>query len=167
MASSTTLEIFNPDVESIDDYKERIDFHCTAHDIPQRRRKALFLTRIGREAFVKLKTLVSPTSLDDLSLTDIITSMKQHYKKETVEIAERFKFFKRVQHDDEEVADYVAELRRLGKTCNFGDYLDTALRDQLVCGLKDQKTQQDQWPRNLQKCCRNLCFQRLNIPPHG
>ena len=118
MASSTTLEIFNPDVETIDDYKERFDFHCTAHDIPQRRRKALFLTRIGREAFVKLKTLVSPTSLDDLSLTDIITSMKQHYKKETVEIAERFKFFKRVQHDDEEVADYVAELRRLGKTCN-------------------------------------------------
>ena len=143
MASSTTLEIFNPDVESIDDYKERFDFHCTAHDIPQRRRKALFLTRIGREAFVKLKTLVSPTSLDDLSLTDIITSMKQHYKKETVEIAERFKFFKRVQHDDEEVADYVAELRRLGKTCNFGDYLDTALRDQLVCGLKDQKTQKE------------------------
>ena len=42
-------------------YKERFDFHCTAHDIPQRRRKALFLTRIGREAFVKLKTLVSPT----------------------------------------------------------------------------------------------------------
>ena len=69
--------------------------------------------------------------------------MKQHYKKETVKIAEQFKFFKRVQHDDEEVADYVAELRRLGKTCNFGDYLDTALRDQLVCGLKDQKTQKE------------------------
>ena len=69
--------------------------------------------------------------------------MKQHYKKETVEIAEHLKFFKHVQHDDEEVADYVAELRRLGKTCNFGDYLDTALRDQLVCGLKDQKTQKE------------------------
>ena len=41
------------------------------------------------------------------------------------------------------MADYVAELRRLGKTCNFGDYLDTALRDQLVCGLKDQKTQKE------------------------
>ena len=27
--------------------------------------------------------------------------------------------------------------------CNFGDYLDTALRDQLVCGLKDQKTQKE------------------------
>ena len=152
MASPATLEIFNPEVESIDDYKERFDFHCTAHDIPQRRRKALFLTRIGREAFIKLKTLVSPTPLDDLSLTDIIAAMKLHYKKETVEIAERFKFFKRVQHEDEEVPDYVAELRRLGKTCNFGDYLDTALRDQLVCGLKDQKTQKEL-----------LCIQNLTL----
>jgi len=63
MASPATLEIFNPEVQSIDDYKERFDFHCTAHDISQRRRKALFLTRIGREAFIKLKTLVSPTHL--------------------------------------------------------------------------------------------------------
>ena len=26
-------------------------------------------------------------------------------------------------------------------TCNFGDYLDTVLRDQLVYGLKDHKAQ--------------------------
>ena len=78
--------------------------------------------------------------------------MKQHYKKETVEIAKRFNFFKRVQHDDEEVADYMGELRRLGKACNFGDYLDTALRDQLVCSLKDQKTQKELF-----------CVQRLTL----
>ena len=48
-----------------------------------------------------------------------------------------------MQRDKETVADYVAELRRLSKTCNFGDYLDTALRDQLVCGLNDRKTQKE------------------------
>ena len=37
----------------------------------------------------------------------------------------------------------MAELRKLAKTCNFRDYLDTALRDQLVCGLRDQKTQKE------------------------
>jgi len=113
MASLSTLEIFNPDKETVDDYKERFDFHCIAHDIPQRQWKVLFLTRIGWDTFAKLKTLVSPTSLDDLSLTDIVMAMKQHYKKNTVEIAERFKFFKRVQCDNEEVAEYVAELRKL------------------------------------------------------
>ena len=48
-----------------------------------------------------------------------------------------------MQRDKETVADYVAELRRLSKTCNFGGYLDTALRDQLVCGLNDRKTQKE------------------------
>ena len=69
--------------------------------------------------------------------------MRQHYKRDTVEIAERFKFLKHVQQDREGVAEYVAELRKLGKTGSFGAYLDTALRDQLVCGLRDQKTQKE------------------------
>ena len=69
--------------------------------------------------------------------------MSQHYKRETVDIAERFKFFKRAQQDTEGVAQYIAELRKLAKTCNFGEYLDTALCDQLVCGLKDHTTQKE------------------------
>ena len=86
MASSVTLESFNARVEDIDDYKERFDFHCTANQVADGRRKALFLTRIGRNAFLKLKTLVSPTPLSDLSLDQIITTMRDHFKKDTVEI---------------------------------------------------------------------------------
>ena len=69
--------------------------------------------------------------------------MRDHFKKDTVEIAERFKFFKRMQQNNEGVAEYLAELRKLGKTCNFGNYLEKALRDQLVCGLKDHATRKD------------------------
>ena len=65
--------------------------------------------------------MVSPTPLSDLSLDQIITTMRDHFKKDTVEIAERFKFFKRMQQDNEGVAEYLAELRKLGKTCNFGN----------------------------------------------
>ena len=35
----------------------------------------------------------------------------------------------------------MAELRRLSKHRNFGDYLDTVLRDQLVCGLYHKAVQ--------------------------
>ena len=52
-------------------------------------------------------------------------------------------FFKRVQQDKEGIAECLAELRKLGKSCNFGNYLDMALQDQLVCGLKDQKTKKE------------------------
>ena len=39
------------------------------------------------------------------------------------------------------MSDYVAELRRLAIHCEFGDYLDQALRDRLVCGLCNEHTQ--------------------------
>ena len=132
----------------------------------------VFLTRIGREAFSKVKTLASPTPLTDLNLTQIVDYMKQHYKKETVEITERFKFFKRVQQEKETLVDYLAGLRKLAKTCNFGGHLETALRDQLVCGLHDQKTQKEllcisdltisllQWPQTGPKW-RRLLTERL------
>ena len=84
---------------------------------------------------------MSPTPLGELDLNTIVEKLAEHYRPDTVEIAERFKFFKRQQSDEEGVTDYMAELRKLAKTCNFGHYLDTALRDQLVCGLKDPRIQ--------------------------
>ena len=129
MASNSTLETFDPAVESVDDYKERFDFYCTAVGVHQDRLKALFLARVGREVFSKVKILASPWPLTELDLPEIVDLMKEHYKKDTIEIAERFKFFKRAQQEQETLANYLAELRKLTKNCNFGNYLDTALRD--------------------------------------
>ena len=55
MASNFMLETFNPAVESVDDYKEHFNFHCTATGVRQDRQKALFLSRIGQEVFAKVK----------------------------------------------------------------------------------------------------------------
>ena len=66
-----------------------------------------------------------------------------HYQPQTIEMAERSKFFKRNQLEFESVTEYIAELRSLAKTCNFGAYLETAIRDQFVCGLQDTKYQKE------------------------
>ena len=67
----------------------------------------------------------------------------QYFCLPTIEIAERFKFFKRKQMEDESATEYMGQLRRLGQTCNFGAYLETVLRDQFVCSLSDVKCQRD------------------------
>ena len=41
----------------------------------------------------------------------------------------------------ENVADYVAALRKLTRHCQFGAYLPEALRDRLVCGLRSEEQQ--------------------------
>ena len=40
------------------------------------------------------------------------------------------------------MADYIAELRRLTTTCEFGIFLDKALRDKFVSGLFKESIQQ-------------------------
>ena len=39
--------------------------------------------------------------------------------------------------------DFLAELKKIAVNCNFGAYLPTALRDQLVCGMLDDKCQHE------------------------
>ena len=70
--------------------------------------------------FSKVKILASPQPLTELDLPEIVDSMKEHYKKDTTEIAERFKFFKRAQQEQETLTNYLAELRKLAKNCKFG-----------------------------------------------
>ena len=143
MAQLRVVELFDPLIERIEDYKERFDFYCTTHDIAEGKQKALFSTHIGQKMYTKLKTWVNPTPLAELNLEQIIDHLKVRTRPETVEIAERYKFFKRLQQPSESIIDYMGELRKLAKTCNFAGYLNTALRDQFVCGLRDTHIQRE------------------------
>ena len=45
------------------------------------------------------------------------------------------------QGPTESIAEYIAKLRRLTTNCEFGEYLNNALRDRLVCGFKNNGIQ--------------------------
>jgi len=105
------------------------------------RKKALFVTLLGQGSYSKLKALAHLTAVSDLTLDAILQHLSGHYRPKTIEIAERLKFFKRNQLKKESVVEFIAELKTLVKICNFGAYLETAIRDQFVCGLKEPKFQ--------------------------
>ena len=50
-------------------------------------------------------------------------------------IAGRFKFYKRLQCEEESVTEYSITLKQLSTHCDICLFLNDALRDQLVCGL--------------------------------
>jgi len=137
---------FDPAKESIEDFQQCLEFYCLANNIKTEdkaqiaRKKTLFITMLG-QTFAKLRDLANPRPVTDLSLDAIVEVLTTHYWPHTIEIAERYKFFKCVQEDGEQVAEFVANLRHQAKTCNFGQYLDTTLWDQLVCGLHNRKCQ--------------------------
>lgn len=58
-------------------------------------------------------------------------------------IGERFRFYQRLQKAGESIADFIADLRRLSINCEFGDFLDQALRDPFVCGVRNEALQKN------------------------
>ncbi|XP_055543132.1 uncharacterized protein LOC129728704 [Wyeomyia smithii] len=72
----------------------------------------------------------------------IIDVLERHFNPQPLEISENFRFKCRKQGDknasspDETIDEYLTALRRIAVTCNFGNYLETALRNQLVFGMK-------------------------------
>ena len=142
------LKEFDPAKESVEDFRERFDFYCVANKFRNdsddlRRKKALFITLLAHNTFAKLKVLANPNPISDLKMEAIIGLLVVYYKSQTIEIAECFKFFKRMQKPSETVTEFMSELRALAKSCNFGEYLKTALWDQFVWRLKDSKCQQE------------------------
>ncbi len=68
--------------------------------------------------------------------------LKGHYEPKKVVVAERFHFHRRSQAPGESIADYVAELRRMTAHCAFrAEFLEEALRDRLVCRLRNEAIQ--------------------------
>ena len=68
--------------------------------------------------------------------------MTNHENPKRNPIAERFQFNMRNRKTGESVSQYMAELRRLSQYCEYGDSLDSVLRDRLVCGINHDRTQQ-------------------------
>ncbi|KAJ1209816.1 hypothetical protein NDU88_005188 [Pleurodeles waltl] len=57
----------------------------------------------------------------------------------------RLKNFQRKQHKEEEVDDYVAELKKLAIDCKFGILHEDLIRDQLVMHARNQSIQERLW----------------------
>ena len=70
-------------------------------------------------------------------------ALTDHFEPKPLIIAERFYFHQRAQGTNEFVLEYVAELRRLATHCEFGAFLQDALRDRLVRGLRSIAAQKN------------------------
>ena len=58
-------------------------------------------------------------------------------------MAETYRFHQTLQKDNESVIEFANKLKRLAVHCNFGQYLQRALRDQFVGGVRSQSTRKE------------------------
>lgn len=124
--------------ESVDQYSERLDMFFIANEIDEDKpalRKALFLSEVGVGIYNVLTDLVSPAKPKDKTIEELITALKSHFNPVPLEMSETTKFWRRLQKPDESVAEYSRSLRQMSVHCNFGTFLERALRDRFCTGL--------------------------------
>ena len=121
---------------------KHVKLYFAANDITERQ-VLIFLSVIGAKTYSLLGDLLALTNPKEKSFNELAKVLKKQFEPKPLVIAERFTFHRRNQLSTRSVLDYVAELRCLGMHCEFGDYLDQALRDRLVCGIRSE---------NIQKC---------------
>lgn len=71
-----------------------------------------------------------------------IKMLETRFKKKRNVIMERHKFYMRKQLPNESVEVFVRDLRALAATCEYGNFHDEMLRDQLVEKTNSRRTQE-------------------------
>ena len=69
-------------------------------------------------------------------------ALEQYFAPKRNVVAERYKFRSRKQNSDEPIDAYLSSLRELAKACEFGEFEDEMMRDQIV-----EKLSVDQFER--------------------
>ena len=144
MAAAPTIgsiQDYNPENELFSSYMEQVELFFTANSVAEDKKVAALLSVIGSKSYSLVRSLVAPSLPQDKVYKDLVDALKSHYEPKPLVIAERFHCHRRVQAVGESISDYMAELRRLTTHCEFGAYLEEALRDRLVCGLRSEPIQ--------------------------
>ncbi|XP_034157776.2 LOW QUALITY PROTEIN: uncharacterized protein K02A2.6-like [Pangasianodon hypophthalmus] len=135
------LDAFDSGTDDWTMYCERMEQYFKANDIGNEKRVSVLLSAIGGKAYALLRSLTAPAKPADVSFDNIVKTMQDHLAPKPLLIAEQFRFHKRNQNEGESIAAYVAELKKLSEHCQFGDGLNDALRDRLVCGILQESIQ--------------------------
>ena len=117
-----TIHAFN-EFKDFELYCSRIDLYFVANDVADAKKVASFLTLVGPKVCRLAKNLLSPKDLASCSYDEIKDALKAHCKPNVIVIYERYKSYSQLQRSGESLADYIAVLKALAHTCDFGTTL--------------------------------------------
>ncbi|XP_077557683.1 uncharacterized protein LOC144172964 [Haemaphysalis longicornis] len=131
----------DPRTQNFYSYLERFELFIIANDVKPESVLPVFLAAIGAGAYEVLKSLVVPDAPANKTFAEVKQLLQAHYSPSSSVIAERCKFHRRVQQEQESVEDFIVELKHLARKCDFGEFLNDAFRHRFVAGVRNEDTQ--------------------------
>ncbi|KAH9379488.1 hypothetical protein HPB48_021721 [Haemaphysalis longicornis] len=106
MSSVRRLEAFDATTSQWPEHHERVLLYFAANDVPEDKRKAVFLTSCGAATYSLPRNLLSPNKPGDATLVVIYAALGA--KPKVSEVVATVKFLLRTRLEGEGVSDYVA-----------------------------------------------------------
>lgn len=135
------IEPFDPSKCTWSRWVERLETAFELLEATEESKQKLLLHYMGQQTYNILCDKLAPVKATTKAYAEIETLLKEHFDPAPLEIVENYKFHLRKQMEGEKVAEFLVALRRMSIHCNFGAYLETALRNQFVFGIRNQKVQ--------------------------
>ena len=122
-------------------FLEYVELFFATNSIEDKRQIAVFLSVIGHKNYTLHHDLQALKKPQKNSLTTLFETLRKHFEPKPVIIAEPFCFQQRDLANGESIIKHLAELQRLATHCQVRDYLDEALCDHFVYGLRSSGIQ--------------------------
>ncbi|XP_071104112.1 uncharacterized protein [Haliotis cracherodii] len=98
-----------------------------------------FLNAIGNEALNVYHSFHWDREGDMENVSKILEKFGSYCYPHTSVMYERYLFNMRCQQEGENIDNYVAELRNMARSCEFGTLTENLIRDRVICGIHDDK----------------------------
>lgn len=102
---------------------------------------AMLLNLIGEEALDLFNTF-DLSEEDKKDYDKVMDAFEGYTSPKSNVVMERFKFNMRNQQHEEPFTNFLTDLKRLIKSCEFGDQQDSLLRDRIILGIADKSLQE-------------------------
>lgn len=135
------FEPFNPTTSKFDRWLDRLQISFRIYHVREAEKRDFLLHYMGGPTYDVLCNKLKSAEPHTKTYDEIVTLLKEHFSPTPLEILENFKFASRKQLEHESLQDYMLDLEKLAQTCNFGDHLDKALRNQFVFGIRNRVIQ--------------------------
>jgi hypothetical protein len=134
-----TIEPFCPTSTTWSRWLLRLEGAFRIFSIKDEARVPYLLHYVGPTSFDIVCDRLAPRDPFATSYATLTETLSGFYEPAPLETAENFKFHQRKQKSEESIQEFLAALQKLSVHCKFGDYWQTALRNQLVFGLSSKK----------------------------
>ncbi|KYN27997.1 hypothetical protein ALC57_02574 [Trachymyrmex cornetzi] len=129
---------------------------------------AILLNIVGKDG-VELYNKFNLEETEKKNLAKVLQCFEEHCNPKKNVVHATFKFFSRIQQEDEIFENFLTDIKKLSQMCEFGIMTNRMVRDKIVFGIRD-KALQDKFLKmedlNLQKAinyCRAAEIREKNL----